>query len=146
MKKRYNYSICIIFLILFSRLTVSNAQTLIINEISQGPSGSKEYVEFLVIPTGAINPCQPNANCLDLRGWIIDDNNGFFTPGSTSGVGLAQGALRFSNSSFWSCIPVGTLIVVYNDTDPNASLPANDVSMNDGNCRLILPASSALIE
>ena len=86
------------------------SQTLVINEISQGPSGSKEYVEFLVVPTGAINPCQPNANCLDLRGWIFDDNNSYFTPGSTSGVGLAQGSLRFSNSAFWSCIPVGTLI------------------------------------
>ncbi|NDB35119.1 MAG: hypothetical protein EB023_07180, partial [Flavobacteriia bacterium] len=114
--------------------------------MSQGPSGSKEYVEFLVIPTGAINPCQPIANCLDMRGWIFDDNNGIFTPGSTSGVGLAQGALRFSNSAFWSCIPIGTLIVVYNDQDINASLPANDFSMNDGNCRLILPASSGLIE
>ena len=125
---------------------ISFGQTLIINEISQGPSGSKEYVEFLVVPTGPLNPCQPNANCLDLRGWIFDDNNSYFTPGSTSGVGLAQGSLRFSNSAFWSCIPVGTLIVVYNDADINASLPGNDFSMNDGNCRLILPSSSGLIE
>lgn len=124
----------------------SFCQTLIINEISQGPSGSKEYVEFLVVPAGPVNPCQPNASCLDLRGWIFDDNNTYFTPGNTAGVGLAQGALRFSNSIFWSCIPVGTLIVVYNDADVNASLPGNDLSMNDGNCRLIIPASSALIE
>jgi gliding motility-associated-like protein len=122
------------------------SQTLIINELSQGPSGAKEFVEFLVVPTGVINPCQQNASCLDMRGWIFDDNNSYFTPGNTSGVGLAQGALRFSNSAFWSCIPVGTLIVVYNDGDINASLPGNDVSMADGNCRLVIPASSGLIE
>ena len=122
------------------------SQTLIINELSQGPSGAKEFVEFLVVPTGVINPCQQNATCLDMRGWIFDDNNSYFTPGNTSGVGLAQGALRFSNSAFWSCIPVGTLIVVYNDGDINASLPGNDVSMADGNCRLVIPASSGLIE
>jgi gliding motility-associated-like protein len=148
MKNVFNFKFASIFIVLFLSLSLSVAygQTLIINEVSQGPSGSKEYVEFLVIPTGAINPCQPIANCLDMRGWIFDDNNGIFTPGSTSGVGLAQGALRFSNSAFWSCIPIGTLIVVYNEQDINASLPANDFSMNDGNCRLILPASSGLIE
>ena len=122
------------------------SQTLIINELSQGPSGAKEFVEFLVVPTGVVNPCQQNASCLDMRGWIFDDNNSYFTPGSTSGVGLAQGALRFSNSAFWSCIPVGTLIVVYNDGDINASLPGNDLSMGDGNCKLVIPASSGLIE
>ena len=135
----------ILILFFLSNVCVTS-QTLVINEISQGPSGSKEYVEFLVIPTGPNNPCQQNANCLDLRGWIFDDNNTYFTPGSTSGVGLAQGSLRFSNSAFWSCIPVGTLIVVFNDMDINASIPANDFSMNDGNCRLIIPASSGLIE
>ena len=65
-------------------------QSLIINEVSQGPSGSKEYVEFLVIPTSTTQNCE---TCMDLRGWIIDDNNGYFSignPNGTNGVGIAS--------------------------------------------------------
>jgi gliding motility-associated-like protein len=118
-------------------------QSLIINEVSQGPSGSKEYVELLVIPSSTNQNCE---TCMDLRGWIIDDNNGYFSNGVTTGTGVAAGAIRFSTNTFWSCIPLGTLIVIYNQGDINASLPAQDASMTDGNCRLILPASSNLLE
>ena len=118
-------------------------QTLIINEVSQGPSGSKEYVEFLVIPTSTTQNCQ---TCMDLRGWIIDDNNGYFSNGNTSGTGVAAGAVRFSNDAIWSCIPFGTLIVIYNQADVNTAIPAQDISLSDNNCRLILPASSSLLE
>jgi len=119
-------------------------QSLILNEVSQGPSGSKEYVELLVIP--GITPFTCSNYCLDLRDWILDDNNGYFSGGPTSGVGIANGAVRFKNDPFWQCIPIGTLIVVYNDLDPNVSLPANDNSIVDGNCRIILPVSSSLFE
>ena len=119
-------------------------QSLILNEVSQGPSGSKEYVELLVIPGTTSYNC--SNYCLDLRGWILDDNNGYFSGGPTSGVGIANGAVRFKNDPFWQCIPIGTLIVVYNDLDPNVSLPANDISIVDGNCRIILPVSSFLFE
>ncbi len=120
------------------------SQNLIINEVSQGPSGSKEYVEFLVIPGSG--PYQCNNYCLDLRNWIIDDNNGYFSGGPTSGVGIANGAVRFKDDPFWQCIPVGTLILVYNDLDINTAIPANDFSTTDGNCRLILPISSTYFE
>lgn len=116
-------------------------QTLIINEISQGPSGSKEYVEFLVIPT-----TQNCETCMDLRGWIIDDNNGYFSNSGTSGTGVAPGAVRFSNDAIWSCVPFGTLIVIYNHADLNAALPAQDISLTDNNCRLIIPVNSNLLE
>ena len=68
------------------------SQSLIINEVSQGPTGSKEYVEFLVIPSATSQNC---TTCTDLRGWIIDDNNGYFSNGVTSGTGVAAGACRF---------------------------------------------------
>jgi gliding motility-associated-like protein len=124
-------------------LTVGNAfsQQLIINEISQG-SGAKEYVEFVVI---GMSTCQTPVPCLDLRGIILDDNDGYFSL-TASGSGIASGAFRFANIAFWSCIPQGTIIVIYNDNDINPALPANDVSMTDGNCRLILPANSMLLE
>lgn len=117
-----------------------NAQQLIINEISQG-TGSSEYVEFAVIG----NPtCITPVPTLDLRNVIIDDNNGYFATGS--GTGIAPGAVRFANIPFWQNIPQGSYIVIYNNTSPNTSLPPDDTSLIDGNCRLIIPANSNLLE
>lgn len=116
------------------------AQQLIINEISQG-TGSSEYVEFVVIGTPT---CVTPVPSLDLRKVIIDDNNGYFAPGS--GTGIASGAVRFANIPFWQNIPQGTYIVIYNDASPNTSLPPDDNSMVDGNCRLVIPANSNLLE
>lgn len=93
------------------------AQQLIINEISQG-TGSSEYVELVVIGTPT---CVTPVPSLDLRKVIIDDNNGYFAPGS--GTGIAGGAVRFANIPFWQSIPQGTYIVIYNDASPNTSLP-----------------------
>ncbi len=118
----------------------SQSQQLIINEVSQG-TGTAEYVEFVVIGSPT---CISPVPCIDLRKVIIDDNNGYFAPGSNTGI--ASGAVRFANSSFWQCIPQGTFIVVYNNTDPNPSLPADDISTTDGNCRLIIPSNSTLLE
>ena len=110
------------------------------NEVSQGLSGGKEYVEFVVVPN---NSCQ---YCLDLRGWIIDDNNGYFSGGPNSGAGIAIGAIRFRDVPFWSCIPIGTLITIYNDADPNPQVGAIDTLSNDSNCNLVIPISSNLFE
>ena len=119
----------------------TSAQQLYINEISQGTSGAKEYVEFLVVGNAT---CQTPVPTIDLRGVVIDDNNGLFATGS--GTGIASGAVRFANNVFWSAIPQGTLIVVYNNSDINPLLPPNDASMTDNNCRLVLPANSPLLE
>ena len=119
----------------------TSAQQLYINEISQGTSGAKEYVEFLVVGNAT---CQTPVPTIDLRGVVIDDNNGLFATGS--GTGIAAGAVRFANNVFWSAIPQGTLIVVYNNSDINPLLPPNDASMTDNNCRLVLPANSPLLE
>ncbi|HIN38968.1 MAG TPA: hypothetical protein EYM84_01700, partial [Flavobacteriales bacterium] len=130
----------VFLLISFGLFSSRGIAQVVINEISQGPSGSKEYVEFLVL--GA--PC--TSGCIDLRLWIFDDNNGFLNGGPTTGVGIAAGACRFSNDPFWSCIPYGTLITIYNDADPNASLPADDILMTDSNCNLVIPISSLLFD
>lgn len=130
-------------LLFFSVLGASYAsfgQQLIINEISQG-TGSSEYVEFVVIGSPT---CTTPVPSLDLRKVIIDDNNGYFATGS--GTGIASGAVRFANIPFWQSVPQGTYIVIYNETSPNAALPPNDLSLTDGNCRLIIPASSTLLE
>lgn len=120
------------------------SQTVIINEVSQGnsgticPSGSCEYVEFVVVGQKTCSD-----SCLDMRHMIIDDNNGLFASGS--GFGIAQGAMRFSNSNFWKCIPYGTIILIYNSASPNILVPADDYSLLD-NSTLIIPSNSNLLE
>ena len=116
------------------------AQSLMLNEISQGPSGNKEYIEMVV----TWNPsCLPAIPCIDLRGYYLDDNNGTFATGA--GVGIATGCIRLTNDPLWSCVPAGTIIVIHNDLDPNSSVPANDLSLSDGNCRLIIPISNCTL-
>lgn len=117
------------------------SQQLVINELSQGPSGSFEYVEFVVSGTAT---CQNPPPCLDMRGIVFDDNNGYFAAGS--GTGIAQGSMRFSSDAFWQCIPLGTIIVIYSESDRNSSIPPDDLSMSDNNGRLIIPANSSLLE
>ena len=129
-----------VFILLLLITNLLRAQQLIINEVSQG-TGTSEYVEFVVIGSPT---CITPVPSLDLRKVIIDDNNGYFAPGS--GTGIAPGAIRFANIPFWQTIPQGTFIVIYNSTSPNTSLPADDLSMTDGNCRLIIPSSSTLLE
>lgn len=126
----------------FTTKLLAQAPTLVINEVSNGVSGGKEYMEFLVIGPKT-NPCEAPAT-LDLRSWIIDDNNGFL--GSGSGKGIATGAFRFKNISFWAEVPVGTLILIYNIDDYETSLITDDLSMTDGNCGLVLPCNSNLLE
>ncbi len=125
--------------------TLVSSQSLRINEVSQGPSGSKEYVELVVIGNSLTN-CSSQPQCLDLRGWILDDNNGYFSNGDLTGTGLANGAIRFANNPLWQCINAGTIIVIYNDLDQNASVPVADQSAADGNCKLVIPVSSNLFE
>ncbi len=116
----------------------TSAQTLIINEVSNGPSGNQEFVEFVVADANLTYDCGANIPpCIDIRGWIFDDNSGYHGSG-----GIADGALRFSNDPLWSCVPLGTIILLYNDADPNVNLPPIDISMTDGNCSIVVPISN----
>ncbi|MEM8523740.1 MAG: gliding motility-associated C-terminal domain-containing protein [Bacteroidota bacterium] len=100
---------------------------LIINEISNGPTGTvgnrAEYIELLVIGSSS-DPTAP----VNLEGWIIDDNN-FPTRPEDNTQGSAPG-----HSSFGACyraVPPGSIIVFYNGDDRNPSIPPDDP--NDGN-------------
>lgn len=95
----------------------------LVNEVSNGPSGSKEYVELLV--------CGPPCTTMDLRLWKVDDNNGvLFNAFGTAlaGTGSAAGHLRFSNAAQWAAVPTGSLIVIYNNADRNPLLPPDNPS------------------
>ncbi|MCE2711230.1 MAG: hypothetical protein LW688_01680 [Cryomorphaceae bacterium] len=114
------------------------SQTLIINEVSNGSAGNQEYVEFVVVSNSAIYDCGTTVPpCIDIRGWIFDDNSGYHGTG-----GVAPGAVRFSQDPLWACVPLGTIIVLYNNADPNISLPAQDLSLTDGNCSIIAPMNN----
>lgn len=126
-------------------ITINNSGSpcygpLIVNEISQGPSGNKEYLEILVVGN---HPCAT----VDIRNLLIDDNNGDFSGGPVAGTGIANGHIRFSSSSQWSNVPSGSLIVIYNDLDVNANLPADDPSdLIVPNKVYVLPVNSSFLE
>ena len=140
-----NYSLLRIGIVVMTILSLclkTEAQTLIMNEVSNGPAGNQEYVEFVVVSDTITYSCtSPTPPCIDIRGWIFDDNSGYH---GTSGI--ATGAVRFSNNILWSCVPVGTIIVIYNNGDPNPAMPADDLSLVDGNCKIVAPLNSSLFE
>ncbi|MES2921402.1 MAG: S8 family serine peptidase [Verrucomicrobiota bacterium] len=79
----------------------------IINEFSQGPSGSSsEWIEILTLQVGS------------LAFWDLHDD-----AGST---------LVFLDDPVWDDIPAGTLIVVYNGDSKDPLLPADDLDPSDG--------------
>lgn len=120
---------------------VVHGQALIINEVSNGPTGNQEYVEFVVANKTLAYDCAANTPpCIDIRGWIFDDNSGYHGTG-----GIAAEAMRFSNNGMWACVPIGTIIVIYNGMDRNVNMPPDDVSLTDGNCRIIAPASNTAL-
>ncbi len=110
---------------------------LVINELSQGSGSGREYVELIVVGTPTCT-----ASGTDLRGWIIDDNNGDFLSGA--GSGIASGCIRFTTNSIWQNLKFGTLIVIYDDSQGPLSI-ADDLLSNDGNCRLVIPFSNTTL-
>ena len=113
---------------------------LVINEISQGTGGAKEYIEFVVNGT---RTCSKSS--ADLRNWIVDDNNGWL--GSGVGQGIASGCLRFANDPNWSNVPYGSIILLYDDANKNPSITLPD-DPTDANNDLVyvVPVSSLFIE
>jgi gliding motility-associated-like protein len=115
-----NYLLLITGFLMLGNGYQSQAQEtgMIVNEFSNGSSGTKEYMEFLVVGCPGTT--------VDLRGWKIDDNNGDFSDGPKSGAGIAPGHTRLSMHAQWASIKVGSLIVLYNSMDVNPSVPTSD--------------------
>jgi gliding motility-associated-like protein len=128
----------ILFIICFQFCLLQAAKAqLVINEVSQGSSGNMEFVELLVkgVPSCA------GGNCVDLRGWIIDDNNGWHATGP--GMGIAPGCMRFSNDPIWACVSLGTLILIYNESDKNPKIPADNLT--GAGCRFVIPGNNPVL-
>ena len=110
---------------------------LLINEISSGPTtgqNNKEYVE-LVVTGSSTDPLAP----VDLSGWILDDNNV-----AASGHGNAAG--HFVLGDCYQAVPPGSILVVYNPTDRNPDIPADDPMDADQDGVYIIPADNACIQ
>lgn len=134
------FSFALIFLSLLFPSSIS-AQSLVVNEVSQGESGNQEYIELIVVDNTVVFDCQnTQPPCIDIRGWIFDDNSGYH---GTNGI--ATGAIRFSFDNLWSCVPLGTIILIYNGADPNSQLPADDLSLSDGNCTIVVPVNNTVL-
>ncbi|WP_107040340.1 lamin tail domain-containing protein [Brumimicrobium mesophilum] len=104
---------------------------ILLNEFSNGPSGSQEFYELLVV-----GPCGAN---VDISGYILDDNNGDFGP-----TGLTQGHLKFKNHSQWTNIPVGSIIVIYYSGERNPNIPADDLTDANNDNVYILPFNNTI--
>lgn len=126
----------LVVLVLLSLCYTPLRAQVIVNEFSQGASGNKEYIELLVYGTpNCENPCS------DIRGWIFDDNNGWY--GTTA---ISAGSYRFASNENWSCVPYGSLIVIYNPADVNPNVPADDPTDVNSDGVYVLPITSPLIE
>lgn len=131
-------SALLLFLSVF--FSVSRAQQLVLNEFSQGQSGTKEFIELVVVGTKSCSD-----SCMDLRGWIFDDHNGWY--GAASGLGIATGFMRFANDPNWACVPYGSIILIYNSADVNTSITlAPDPTDANNDQVYVLPANSSFIE
>ena len=134
---RSTLRIGVLFCLFFHHFFTLFGQTLIMNEVSQGTTGNMEYVEFVVVDTTVSYNCLSGTPpTIDIRGWIFDDNSGYHGAG-----GVAGGCIRFAFHPTWAAVPLGTIILLYNDASPDPSIPAADLSLADGDCRIVAPIS-----
>ena len=124
-----------LFLFLFF-ITNLYSQGIIVNEVSNGTSGSKEFIEFLVIGSDA-NPL----GTVDINGWIFDDNSGDFE--GSSGTGVAAGHYRFGAMPL---LNPGDIVVVYNSSDQNLNISGPDETDSNNDGVYFLPINSSLLE
>ena len=116
---------CLVFLL--NPFTISG-QSVIINEMSQGSDGGKEWVELLVIDEG-----------VDIRGWEIGDNDdGDWHP-------IAE----FTDHENLNNLASGTIVVIYNSGDIDETIieaGGEDISFDDKSVILGVNNSSFIVD
>jgi hypothetical protein len=104
------------------------SQSVIINEISQGSDGGKEWVELLVVDEG-----------VDMRSWELGDFDD----------GVWHSIVEFTTHSEWSNVISGTIVVIYNSGDVDGTIVAaggEDTTFSDKSVLLGVNNSSFLID
>jgi len=123
--------------ILFFLHSQAQFSGLVVNEFSQGDAGNREYIELLVYGT---RTCTDST--ADLRGWIVDDQSGWY--GITN---ASPGHYRFSNNVQWASVPIGSIILLYNAADKNVAITlADDPSDSNHDYIYVLPIGNPQIE
>lgn len=130
--------------------TVSSTHTpsIRINEFSQGASGAKEWVELVVGSSTPVNTTNCVLAKVNIAGWILDDNNGDFSPTNHfTGSGMATGHMRFKNEAPWNNLPIGAIIVIYNAADRDLNIPPDDpYDWVNNDCVYIVPSNHVSLE
>lgn len=132
-----------------SAITVTQTNTctapitagIIVNEWSNGTTGLQEYYEYAVI-----GEC---GSTVDIRGFIIDDNNATFTTPSyysSSSSGIALGHYRFAYNANWASVPVGSIILIYNSNEVNPLIPTVDETDSNADYLYVVPNNSIYLE
>lgn len=112
----------LLFLLINGIIHYGFAQTeIIINEFSQGSGGSKEWVELVITADGT-----------DIRGVYCSDDDPSFAS--------IDFQLKTDLASF-SSVSKGSIIVVYNSSDKDGTLPADDIDFADG--LIIIPHNNS---
>lgn len=116
-------------ILLVGAVTLGSAQEellqVTIHEFGQGQAGNGEWVELLVVGTGA-------GSMVDLRGWVFHDHQG---------TGRGGVHLTFTEHPLWAEVRAGTLIVFYNAADrPNLPTHFPDDNFDPEDFILVLPA------
>jgi hypothetical protein len=103
-------------------VSLAFGQSVVINEMSQGSDGAKEWVELLVVE-----------NNIDIRGWELGDNDD----------GIWHPIVEFTTHLDWSNLAQGTIVVIYNGGDIDATITAaggEDTDFSDN--VVIIPESN----
>ncbi len=106
---------------------------LVINEISNGPTGNEEFIELVV-------QCDDPGGVRDIRNWIFDDNSGIGTT-CDSGQSITCGHARFSYDVQWAAVPCGSIILIYNDGNVPPNMPTVDPYDSNKDFIYVIPAS-----
>ena len=127
---------CLILFVSLIFISIHVNAQLMINEFSTGPANTEqEYYELIVEG--------PPGTHQDIRNWILDDHGGHFGCGANNG--LSVGHVRFAQIAQWSCLPVGTIIVIYNPNDPHPLLPPDDLNDSNSDGVYILPITASSV-
>jgi len=118
-----------------------NMREVIVNEFYRGAQGASQFIELLVIGDAVCG------DTFDLRGFHVDDNNGYLIPGNgflsannLDGIGINPGYLTFSEDTAWSNVPVGSLIVLYSHLQqPPPNMPPSDPSDTNDDGVYVVP-------
>ncbi len=117
---------------------------IVVNEYNRNKEGKEQYLELLVAGEGECG------DTFDLRGYHIDDNNGYLIPANSfvnsfnlEKIGVDLGYLTFSQAESWASVPTGSLIIIYSENGTkHDSIPADDPADNNQDGVYVLAANN----